>query len=363
MRAAQTLNTACKDYFVVRGVQGEYGFEIEVEGENLPPANDHNWKRVADNSLRGNSAEYVTFRPVAFDDVQKHLDDLKKMYAEYNTELYISPRTSVHVHRNVQKLKLYEVYNIIATYLLIENLMVRYSGKSRENNLFCLRASDAEMFAFDIARGLEMQTFFVGFNERNRYSALNLAALAKFGSLEFRSMRGDADFDTIFQWTKQIEHLYNTAGPAAHPRAILDELLEMGPKLFLAKYTTPHFYAWCIANVDDYEKQIEHNTAYVINMCMAFDWVNDLHKRKRKPEEMFFGKNVEQVVIDEANDVEFIDEAVNEIPFQEFREQVVVRNPMIEPGRVFWQPRNQIPVDPADDAFINAMLGQARNRM
>ena len=66
-----------------------------------------------------------------------------------------------------------------------------------------------------------------------RYAAINLAAMNKYGSIEFRSMRGTFDFEVIKIWCTALVSLRNYA---CHKKTCIDvyeEFVEMGPEKFL----------------------------------------------------------------------------------------------------------------------------------
>ncbi len=83
-----------------------------------------------------------------------------------------------------------------------------FCGETREGNRFCLRTKDAEGVVEAVA-GI------IATNERlnlpqqdvNRYASLNVDALGKFGSLEFRGMRGTLDKDVINVWVNALVRL------------------------------------------------------------------------------------------------------------------------------------------------------------
>lgn len=112
---------------------------------------------------------------------------------------------------------------------------MNYCGKERKGNRFCLRLQDAEgnlQFVHYLIKNHIKEMRLV--NENNmRYSAINLAAIAKYGSLEFRSMRGTLDVPTLHNWVSALIQLKNYACSKDTPTAVFDEFCEAGPIEFL----------------------------------------------------------------------------------------------------------------------------------
>ena len=78
---------------------GDFGIEIEVEGQDLPNHRTKFWDTVEDGSLR-NGLEYVINGAISHKDVVPALEELQKAFDDEESELSFSFRTSVHVHMN-----------------------------------------------------------------------------------------------------------------------------------------------------------------------------------------------------------------------------------------------------------------------
>jgi len=190
----------------------EIGIEIEMEGKQLYIKRNRMWQQKRDGSLRGReSVEYVLAAPIERKNVNKELQKLIAMLAfeskdgEYRKAILTpSDRCGVHIHINVQQLTFQQVFNFISLYLMFEQVIVGYCGESREGNLFCLRASDAEAFIdqmIECRRKSDLKELKYGRgNAELRYSSINPNALFKFGSLEFRSLRTPSNLMEINEW-------------------------------------------------------------------------------------------------------------------------------------------------------------------
>lgn len=223
-------------------VEGEYGVEIEVEGAGLEQVDTATWLTERDGSLRGNypdqAAEFVFKRPLSFTSSVKAINSLFRTQREAGAKFDFSFRTSIHVHMNMLSYTLPQIYNVIYTYYLVEDVLVEYCGASRKANRFCLTANAAEGI-LDIVKHIFVQGE-RGIDEINRlngdavrYAALNLHGLRKYGSLEFRAMRGTDDIETIVNWLTALHNLKEFATKYKSVADIHDEFLHQGPKDFL----------------------------------------------------------------------------------------------------------------------------------
>lgn len=194
--------------------EGDVGIEIEVEGSGLSPLNSKGWTTTDDGSLRGRypdeRAEYVLKSPIKIDKVGKHLKDLASNLEA--SVLRFSYRTSVHVHINCLPLETNHVLNFIYLSLIYEDALIRLCGEQRIGNRFCLRLQDAEGASIHLNQVFSGISAIKNLNENAiRYANINLAALRKYGSLEFRGMEGNIDVERLTSW---INILYALRGAA-----------------------------------------------------------------------------------------------------------------------------------------------------
>lgn len=210
---------------------GQIGLEIEVEGATLPRPSRY-WKVDADASLRGESCEYVLKNPLSLPQAKLALDHLGKCYTEASTVVYESVRAGVHVHINCQDLNIVQLYTFMTLYLALEPLLVHYCGSTREGNLFCLRSQDADYLPWVLAQAAQTKDFTSFDNEDLRYASMNVMALATYGSLEFRAMRGTADLEAIWTWVKLLHTLKVKAQGYDSPADIIFDMSGRGAEEF-----------------------------------------------------------------------------------------------------------------------------------
>lgn len=213
--------------------EGLLGVEVEVEGNNLPHLNN-DWRTERDHSLRGESNEYVMREPRSLEDTHTCLQNLEKALKDNKATFNNSVRAGVHVHVNVQDLDIVEMYNMMTIYYIVEEILVNYCGCTREGNLFCLRATDAEYQIDVVEKAISSKSLKPMSDDTIRYSALNLCSLAKYGSLEFRAMRSTKDFNVLRTWCDMVAHLYDLCAEYESPQEVYEEAYNQ-PERFLER--------------------------------------------------------------------------------------------------------------------------------
>ena len=199
--------------------QGDVGIEIEVEGYGLPCA-PVGWMGEHDGSLRGEAIEYVLKKPCARDKVEMYLDRL--IDAAEGVEILDTGYAGVHIHINVQELNLTQVVNMICLYLIYEESLIRYCGAEREGNLFCLRNKDAQYLVDSVRTIMRDDKWHKFDSDRLRYAAMNLKALATYGSIEFRAMRSTMDKGVLMPWVNALLRLRDYAQKFSSPIKIVE---------------------------------------------------------------------------------------------------------------------------------------------
>lgn len=192
----------------------EIGIEVEVESNNELPTIINGfpeWLAKNDGSLRGPfNKEYVTNGVLSISEYKKCIDGLYE--ALEIPKINDSRRCGVHIHLNVREYEIEKVFNIITIYLMLENLLIKWAGKNREGNLFCLRAKDAEYLVYklidDKKRGVFKDTLVY---EDFKYASINVSTISKFGSLEFRALETPQDKNKIIKWIKILLSVKNYA--------------------------------------------------------------------------------------------------------------------------------------------------------
>lgn len=263
--------------------KGDVGLEIEVEGDGLVEVRDAIWRSEPDGSLRGHypdtACEYILKKPIPIDKVEAAVRGLNKHLAESKPNF--SFRTSVHVHVNVQQLDIDQIMNMIYTYLLIEEPLINFCGKVRKGNQFALRLVDAEGLIGGLANIFTNgRIAFEG--DHYRYASLNIEALTKYGSLEFRGMRGTLDNKVITAWANTLINIREYAKAMESPMDVYEDYVKLGPRGFFDKVVGKY------AEVYEYPRltqEIQRNFSLTLDLPHMFrkQWED---RKKPKPKEM-----------------------------------------------------------------------------
>jgi hypothetical protein len=224
-----------RDIFHVKAAAGDIGLEIEVEGTNLPSLLNNTWKSVPDNSLKGGKEgiEYVMLRPAPMDQLEPILKEFNSYF--YNSLVDDSIYAGIHAHVNVQNLTPKQLLTFLVCFFVLEDVLVKWCGKTRTGNHFCLRTSDAEYLIHHIREMVMNDTLNVGHKDSIRYSAANLESLSKYGSIEFRCLNSTIDPNRILTWCKVLNNILNQSLTYASPDAVITGLSVEGNHFFVNK--------------------------------------------------------------------------------------------------------------------------------
>lgn len=263
------------DYLKLDPVDGQFGIEIEMEGSRIREANVKGWDIEDDGSLRNNPecCEFVLHKPLSFEGSIKAVTTLNDKHAEWNAKINWSYRCSTHVHYNVQQMDVRKLLSSIYLYYIFENMLVKWSGKERVGNRFCLRMKDSHYICHNIRELFETGLRGADANA-TRYSALNLASVREYGSVEFRSLEGTTDIARITKWLTYITKVMtycdvgNKDVPSLFESAKLD-VEALGEKVFgVGDFDKLKYQGWkhdCLHNISliiglvDLYKVVEYN--------------------------------------------------------------------------------------------------------
>lgn len=259
-------------FFNCTPAPGEVGIEVEVEGHRLPPFIGPEWIATEDGSLRGESREYIFRVPQPRSSVEELMHQLHSKLTNNRTLVYTSERTSVHVHVNAQDMTVVQAFNYILLYLIYENALVHYCGEAREGNHFCLRADDADYLIDFIERVVESGNFAELNTNMVRYASINLSALSKFGSLEFRAMRGTIDPDIICKWTNLLLRLKDAALRFKTPLDIVYEMSGTGLNEFTESIFGEHVHV--VTDFQDWDRDVWKKLRKLQSIAYSGDWDN-----------------------------------------------------------------------------------------
>lgn len=217
---------------------GMIGLEIECEGTQLFTTPFKYWACHQDNSLRAvkdhQPVEYVLSKPLDPPEIKKALEYLEQKLKQAGSSVVHSNRTSVHVHINCQKLTVRQLYCFILMYIIFEEVLIDWCSPERAGNLFTLRAKDSDYYITLLEAALK-QSNFRSWTEHVRYAACNVASIPKFGSLEFRALKGTVDIELITTWINMLLNIMDQSLKYDNPIQIVEEFTQIGPLPFFRK--------------------------------------------------------------------------------------------------------------------------------
>ena len=249
---------------------GDIGIEVEVEGRNLPRAVD-GYRVERDGSLKAEeSLEYVFKKPHNLVGARKMLLKLEESYQEHNTRVDDSVRAGVHVHINVQQLTTLELFTMMVVYVTLEDLLLKFCGTHREGNLFCLRSRDAEWVLFALEEAARHDNLHKLHSDHLRYSSMNVKALAEYGSLEFRAMRGTRDLKLIGDWAEILLTIRDNSKGFNNPAEVMEVYSNFQVDHFMDR--TLGKWAPTFRNYPQYEAVVMGGMRRAQMVAYATDW-------------------------------------------------------------------------------------------
>lgn len=193
-------HTVCEDKRVLGSTL--VGVEVELEGENLNRLIEHRykyWSLHREGSIR-NGVELVFIEPLGGVDVPRALRELEGSFKIHEVVPYQSPRASLHVHIDVREMTALQVRNVLLLYVILERVLFKVCGEDRYNNTFCSSSEFHDDVLLPL--GTEGKELWRALRRcgNNRYLGINLGAIYRFGSVEFRGHRSAWESEVILNW-------------------------------------------------------------------------------------------------------------------------------------------------------------------
>ena len=186
---------------------------VELEFSNVASGDRlFYWTWHSDGSVRGERPGELVLRapasPLTFDEAVNEYRD------KVMDKVRINDSCGMHVHIDVCDLTMEELRGVLLFYSVLERTIYKYCGSGRDNNNFCVPLwecwNKVDLFGKSFA-----------VDNNLRYCGLNLAAIRKFGSIEFRMHPGVVSAHKMASWvglcarikeygrTCTVESLYN----------------------------------------------------------------------------------------------------------------------------------------------------------
>lgn len=285
--------------------RGELGIELEMEAKKeLPDIKEKNWESCVDQSLRGFSKEYTTSMPIVVSTLGATLDVLfERVKASEPKESF---RTSSHVHKNVLKYSPVQIWNAACAYWIMEDVLYGYCGEDRIFNTFCARLANAEGLidscAYDLSTDFPFKSF--KHNDDIRYAGLNLAAIRKFGSIEFRGMRGVTTSEPIKVWATEMSNLVDRACVQfENPEELLDTFYKEDKEQFLSRFLSYNFTEELFKLSPKWKDMVQDGAERVIPLAYGVTW----DKWQKRCEDTLAAKIYKGTISDKVEHQDFAD--------------------------------------------------------
>lgn len=259
------------------------GLESEYEGSELiPPGSTDDWVYWtihSEGSLRDGGVEYVLRKPFEVKEVlSAGLTELMKHTNKANFRNSI--RTSTHLHINILNQPIIKIYTFLTAYYLVENILVHLNGKDREGNLHCLRLTDSTDIVSKLSDEVKNTTYFATWTTNNRYAAMNLSSLKKFGSVELRFMKAYITRADLTLWITNLTNLFrNAIRRFDTPQDVMNYYYAVKPKEFLRLFFDESFMDLIKQQMDlaTVTQFMAANTMYIYEIISGFT-----HNRTKK---------------------------------------------------------------------------------
>jgi hypothetical protein len=208
--------------------QNALGIELEYEQvTNTEAWASPHWVATSDGSLRNRGVELVS-RPLAFGSVEDALSDAETMVA--SSGALATERCGLHTHMNMRPYSVGQIWSLGCLYGIIEPTLYQTYALRREDSMFAvplwLNTGQVDALRRDITsirnmrEGAHMPPCSIV--QTSKYSALNFASLASFGTLEMRQPYCSNDFEAIRSWTDFCQRLIEVGTSWEDPNEVLD---------------------------------------------------------------------------------------------------------------------------------------------
>lgn len=262
--------------------KGEVGIEIECCFDSYDAVattvvdSIPSWKLEEDGSLRWANkcgVELVLKKPVIRDDVNSVLNEVDRYFRKF--KVVESPSAGIHIHINIQDMEVIHVINMICLSILFEESLLKFSGPTRINNLFCKKINTHIGLIFSVSECINFGSFDLlnRVMSNNRYCFMNILPLLQYGSVEYRSLRSTKDMEVIKTWIKLLLKIKDFSIKFKTPLDLAD---------FISNTEHSEIVEKCfeemegVINQYDTLDSIERGELNCLNICHSSDWVSDL---------------------------------------------------------------------------------------
>ena len=183
------------------------GLELETENcsnvtyNNI--AKETNYIVHTDGSLRGVAYEFIS-KPMTTENALAATKDFWNL-CKFTDENY-TDRTSLHFHVNCVNLEIEQISSIALLYTVFEEILFEFVGKYRDTNIYCVPWNQCRNHYNLVQNFLSDSTTLL--RGWNKYTALNLLPLTRYGTIEFRQMHGTCNYEKFSTWVNIIGAIF-----------------------------------------------------------------------------------------------------------------------------------------------------------
>lgn len=226
------------------------GIELEAEQVYCELSNVLNmagWTMDRDGSLRNDGREFVLTQPLAGSSLTRAIHTLFEMQKSENRsplQYVVNPRAGTHVHINWIEDTVGSAAALIALMYIIEPLVYSWADEDRAWCSYCNPLSDIpastinKLLRMDVDEEDEWVLRNIEDEDLGRYHGLNIVALAKYGSFEFRYFPSTTAHTDMIKWVKFVQLAKLCAIKYQDDVAVLVERLLQGN---IAEFLSEHF--------------------------------------------------------------------------------------------------------------------------
>lgn len=191
---------------------------LEVELERCDPflneviALGGLWSITRDDSLRYNGAEFKFSAPLMGVDLVTAVNELAAAIkkAQDISPLYCDAheRTSLHAHVDIRDFTWEQIQTIVGVFAVVERVLYRYVGKNRHLSVYSVpiyKSMESVRSVLAPSDNIHMVRHIL--QSQQKYAGLNLQAINKYGSLEFRMHGGTTSADDMLRWVNILQRL------------------------------------------------------------------------------------------------------------------------------------------------------------
>jgi len=182
--------------------EGKIGIEIEAEGLSDSVIRTVSrcglWRTVQDSSLR-NGIEFTSL-PILGMDIIEAIEFIDKTIS---TKARFGERTSTHIHVNIQDITPEALFQFMKLYVIFERAMFEYVGNDRDKCIYCnpiYNSKNSQEYMFSVTSSKVGTSAKNHISKWSKYHAMNIGAILKFGTVEFRHLYGTANKQVLLDW-------------------------------------------------------------------------------------------------------------------------------------------------------------------